>query len=374
MASVPQHLVDVPPFQLQKLITDVIEPRIFETSAGKVQVRCAQAMGSEIYAGCSNGELIRFALQADGVNQLESYQILSRQTVPGEKPIDEIVFIPSLLRALVLSDRQIHFYTLPSLDPFPLKPIRNVVTLAVDERQLRRPFPSLSAAGVPLPPEAIDFCVIKAKGIALFTLKERLTYTKEVPISSGDITLARRSGKTLCLADKTHYSMLDLEAFSIFQVLPISQAYDPTPFVVKPSITVIGPNEFLILSWTGASTLGLFITGDGDPVRGTLEWPSHPESICLDYPYVTSLLPNNTIEIHSIETQAIIQVIGAPAPSTSPDPSSPPGHRRSASSASAKNIDPAQRLSLVSSIGGYLVPSTQRSDKLRTVPFKLLRA
>jgi hypothetical protein len=36
----------------------------------------------------------------------------------------------------------------------------------------------------------------------------------------------------------------------------------------------------LILSWTGASTLGLFITGDGDPVRGTLEWPSHPEAVC----------------------------------------------------------------------------------------------
>jgi len=191
--------------------------------------------------------------------------------------------------------------------------------------------------------------------------------------------------------------MLDLEAFSIFQVLPISQAYDPTPTPVKPSITVIGPNEFLILSWTGASTLGLFITGDGDPVRGTLEWPSHPESICtcfnlflccfifptvisgLDYPYITSLLPNNTIEIHSVETQAIVQVVGAPARAMSPDPSSPPGsassgsHRRSASSSSARGVDPLQRLELVSSIGGYLVPSTQRSDKLRTVPFKLLR-
>jgi hypothetical protein len=43
---------------------------------------------------------------------------------------------------------------------------------------------------------------------------------------------------------------------------------------------VISENEFLILSWTGTSTLGLFITADGDPVRGTLEWSSHPEAIC----------------------------------------------------------------------------------------------
>ncbi len=62
-------------------------------------------------------------------------------------------------------------------------------------------------------------------------------------------------------------------------LLPISQALDTT-IVVKPSITAITESEFLILSWTGASTLGVFITGDGDPVRGTLEWPSHPEAIC----------------------------------------------------------------------------------------------
>ena len=57
----------------------------FEAEGGKIQLRCAQAIGkscprqeqkkaraesfvstgSEIYAGCSNGELIRFALQAD---------------------------------------------------------------------------------------------------------------------------------------------------------------------------------------------------------------------------------------------------------------------------------------------------------------------
>ena len=74
--------------------------------------------------------------------------------------------------------------------------------------------------------------------------------------------------------------MVDLEQASLYPILPLSQASEPVPFVVKPSITVIGPNEFLILSWTGASTLGFFITADGDPVRGTLEWPSYPRAIC----------------------------------------------------------------------------------------------
>lgn len=65
----------------------------------------------------------------------------------------------------------------------------------------------------------------------------------------------------------------------MFPVLPVNQqADDPAP--VKPFIVVVGGNEFLLLSWTGATTLGVFITGEGDPVRGTLEWPSHPLSIC----------------------------------------------------------------------------------------------
>lgn len=68
---------------------------------------------------------------------------------------------------------------------------------------------------------------------------------------------------------------------SRYQLLPLSQASEPAQFDVKPSITVISPNEFLLLSWTGISTLGLFVTDEGEPVRGTLEWSSHPEAICL---------------------------------------------------------------------------------------------
>jgi hypothetical protein len=166
--------------------------------------------------------------------------------------------------------------------------------------------------------------------------------------------------------------------------------------VVKPSITVIGPNEFLILSWTGTSTLGVFISADGDPVRGTLQWPSHPRSICqpissvleliadlfitgLDYPHVISLLPNNTIEIHSVESQDIVQVIGAPAPppTTSPKVTSPARkstpHSRSSSTVTSGDLDSSERVNLVASIGGHLVPSTQRLDKLRTVQVRLLR-
>ena len=107
--------------------------------------------------------------------------------------------------------------------------------------------------------------------------------------------------------------------------------------------------------------------------------------IGLDYPYITTLLPNGTIEIHSVETQAIVQVIGAPAPSPSsssspvktPSPRNELTHHRSSSTASSNSragaVDPTRRVNLLASVGGYLVPSTEGSDKMRPVSVKLLR-
>ena len=80
------------------------------------------------------------------------------------------------------------------------------------------------------------------------------------------------------MADHETYNVIDLETTSLIPLLPLSQVDDSSP--IKPSITVIGESEFLILSWTGSSTLGVFIAGTGDPVRGTLTWSVHPTALC----------------------------------------------------------------------------------------------
>jgi hypothetical protein len=178
-----------------------------------------------------------------------------------------------------------------------MKPIRNVVTFAVDHQHLKRPPPS---SDVPSAVQPIDFCVIKRSSISLYSLGDRLMYRKvslknkfrgsisftmsklqEIPLPSG-ATLARRSGRALCVADKVNYNMIDLEHSSLIAMSPLSQAPDSS-VIVKPSITVINESEFLIASWTGASTIGIFVNGDGDPVRGTLQWPAHPQVVCT-YP------------------------------------------------------------------------------------------
>ncbi|KAF5369004.1 hypothetical protein D9758_002863 [Tetrapyrgos nigripes] len=347
MAS-PLIAVAVPPYQVQPLIETVFS--LPASALEGVQARCAQAYGSEIYVGCSNGELLRFALQADDPNKSESYTLLSRQSVPLDKPIEDILLVPSISRALVQSDSQLHFYTIPSLDPVPsniIRPIRQVVTFTVDYLHLKRP-PFSGSSPVP---QAVDLCVVKRNALLLFSLREKLFYQKEIPFPLGG-TLARRIGNSLCISDRTegNYNFVNLEKAENFPLLPLSQALDGD-FIPEPSITVTGDDEYLICSWTGQNTLGLFINSNGDPVRGTLEWPAYPKAVCLDYPYITTLLPNDTIEIHNIDTQQLAQIVPAPA-SPSPFP---------------------ERSRLISSLSGYLVPSTQRSSKMRIVPVRLLR-
>lgn len=73
----------------------------------------------------------------------------------------------------------------------------------------------------------------------------------------------------------------------------------------------------------------------------------------LDYPYVTTLLPNGTVEIHSVESQAIVQVISAPP--EGPSPLS------------------GDRKALIACMNGFFIPSTQRTEKLRPTPVRLFR-
>ena len=74
------------------------------------------------------------------------------------------------------TDRQIHLYTLPTLDPAPFKPIRNVLTFAVDQQHLRRPPQSFPTPAAALDP--VDFCVVKRTGLTLFSLREKLVALK----------------------------------------------------------------------------------------------------------------------------------------------------------------------------------------------------
>lgn len=93
------------------------------------------------------------------------------------------------------------------------------------------------------------------------------------------IRYGRRIGRFLCAADHENYDMIDLASATSFPLLPFSQVPGDND-QTQPLVVPISEEEFLLLSNMGQSAMGVFITGNGDPVRGTLAWASYPKSIC----------------------------------------------------------------------------------------------
>jgi len=66
-------------------------------------------------------------------------------------------------------------------------------------------------------------------------------------------------------------------------MLPIVPLSHTGAAPAKPIITPIGTNEFLIVSTTDDRGLAIFVSGSGDPVRGTFEYPSYPVAVCKSF-------------------------------------------------------------------------------------------
>lgn len=123
----------------------------------------------------------------------------------------------------------------------------------------------------------------------------------------------------LCLADNQTYKLINLNQSSLTPLIRTPQI--PTTsstlllgsqLIAKPLVAVVKKDEFLIVdggNGSGNQTIGLFVHANGDPIRGTLQWSNYPKSLCVEFPYVVALLSNNTVEIHNILDQKLLQKI-----------------------------------------------------------------
>lgn len=132
------------------------------------------------------------------------------------------------------------------------------------------------------------------------------------------MVLARRRGDSLCIATTSEYSLVNLTTSQVSPLgLPISQSSEAPSASTRPSIlsfkaSAAGDCEFLITSHSADQTLGVFVQSSGDPAAKLIEWESHPRAINADYPHLISLLRDDSIQIHNLETMQKIQTIQLP--------------------------------------------------------------
>lgn len=124
---------------------------------------------------------------------------------------------------------------------------------------------------------------LKTVKVSYLLLSSKLT-TQEMPLPGPSKTHGLFS-TYLCAALPTesglNYCLVDLSDASLTELLPVSQVpQEPGGYRPNPNVVVIpGENQFLVTSYTGAGTMGVFLNAQGDPERGTMEWTDHPLSI-----------------------------------------------------------------------------------------------
>lgn len=124
------------------------------------------------------------------------------------------------------------------------------------------------------------------------------------------------------MADTQNYKLINLQQSSVTLLIPTPQVSVTSPtllgsgtqLVPRPLVAVVRKDEFLVVSGSSDNqTIGIFVNSNGDAIRGTLQWSSYPKALCVEFPYVAALLRNNTIEIHNILDQNLLQTISLDA-------------------------------------------------------------
>ncbi|KAG0337928.1 hypothetical protein BG000_004793 [Podila horticola] len=158
---------------------------------------------------------------------------------------------------------------------------------------------------------SIRLCVTKRRIIQFYNIwPDAISEAKELSLPNGALVVTRWKNY-ICVADANDFKLIDSRVGRMIPVLPVVQSASSgnSAQVIKPVCVAIAENEFLLASATssGQTAIGIFCSGNGDPVRGTLQWSSYPRALGVEFPYVAALLKSGHVEIHNILDQKLIQ-------------------------------------------------------------------
>ncbi|KAF9428575.1 transforming growth factor, beta receptor associated protein 1 [Podila epigama] len=224
----------------------------------------------------------------------------------GKKVVEQIMVLSHLRMAIVHCDSTLSFYNLPDFIPYSpqdLPHIKGVTAFCEDGSQRGR----VGEDG------SIRLCVTKRRIIQFYNLwPDAISDPKELSLPNGALVVTRWRN-FICVADAQDFKLIDSRVGRMIPVLPVVQSATSgsSAQVVKPVCVAIAENEFLLASATssGQTAIGIFCSGNGDPVRGTLQWSSYPRALGVEFPYVAALLKSGIVEIHNILDQKLIQTV-----------------------------------------------------------------
>ncbi|KAH6601017.1 hypothetical protein BASA50_001912 [Batrachochytrium salamandrivorans] len=255
--------------------------------------------GNDLYVGTSDGSLEHYHIDPvrESVDSQLKTRFITRKAVSASKrAVQSIMAIPTESLLAVYVDGNLDFYhldTLLSVAQAKIPSIKRVTAYCAD-RTIQSP---------------LSFTVAKRRSISNYLLDDRLVLQKDVSVLDGAQIMAQDE-YVICAADTQTYKLVRLDTGVCTPLFPYEKSQ------MTPVAVLVGDGEFLLATSSAQGVgLGVFISSAGEPIRGTLQWPSVPIFMVFQFPYVFTLLRNNMLQIHNATSQELVQSITFPVDS-----------------------------------------------------------
>jgi hypothetical protein len=112
-------------------------------------------------------------------------------------------------------------------------------------------------------------------------------------------------GHSICAGYRREYNLLNDETAGPPLEIPVALDAKTNPLIK------LMPDETLLIA--GMERVGFYIRFDATPApKSTLTWSQSPSDIGYCFPYVTTLVNKQVIEIHNYRDQSLVQSIPFP--------------------------------------------------------------
>ena len=213
----------------------------------------------------------------------------------AKKPINQVEAIPDLRILVSLSDNVISVHNLDQMT-FPLITCvtkTKGATLFVLDVQKQRTLTGEQQC-------TLRLCAVVKYHLMLFYWKNNDFHELNIDLKLPDVPKAISwCSQNLCVGFRSEYSLINVVTGEPKDLFPTGQKPEPIVVLIEGNRLALGlDNKTIILNSEGSPVLN-------QPII----WSNQPTSLVSDSPYLVAVLPNNVIEVSTIEPIILIQKI-----------------------------------------------------------------
>lgn len=264
------------PFQTVPLIEDL---------PTEIEYLQCEAFEQNIYLGTTTGDLLHY-FEIEPRN----YMLVSQTKFNSDvfNPIDKIIILPDIERALVVSDGTLVLFLLPEFAPVPNTPrLSDIADVTLRGYSKSSKCYKLYAAQA----NSIKLLKVSANNITVFKRYEFKSVNKMVA-----------QGHHLAVAKQNNYELIDLKSSKVIPLFRVSEMNVP----LRPVVIEFKNHEFLVATGGGSyddSSMALVVNYNGDIVNATIVLDKYPSEAIVEYPYLIVKYQLDQISIYKLNDE-----------------------------------------------------------------------